>query len=453
MGYPIFVKINAMLQRFENFISEQALFNRNHRLLLALSGGADSVCLFNLLLQGGYQFSIAHCNFNLRGDESNGDEQFVMALAKSKNIPFFTRSFDTKTIGSNEKKGIQEIARNIRYEWFFELMKEYAFDKLLTAHHLTDNVETMMINIMRGTGIKGLHGIPLNENNIARPLLFATRAEIENYLKSEGILYREDSSNSSDYYLRNKIRHFVLPELKKIQPDAELRFFDTAQKVKAYEEMALELIAKQWKGLSEKEGEIIRINIEKLNQIENKPSFLFYNIQQYGFALLQVAELLNSLQVGKRIYSPQYELIRERTCFLLQPIKGEQVAFEILIEEKDQNVHYGNQTVVFHILKEGIQPDFTLKNTLFLNADNLLFPLTLRIWQEGDKIKPLGMVGMKKISDILTDKKIDNSTRSSCLVLQQYNNELVALIPYVIHNDYRISPNTTKILSITLNLA
>ncbi len=442
-----------MLQRFENFIFENTLFDKEEPVLLALSGGADSVCLFYLLLEGGYNFSVAHCNFQLRGKESEADEAFLVALARTHQIEIFKDRFETSTESEKRKKGVQEVARELRYTWFKELLNKHKFSKLLTAHHQTDNLETMLINILRGTGIKGLHGIPLNENNIARPLLFANREEIVSYLQENQYAYREDSSNASDYYLRNQIRHNVLPALKQIQPEIEARFYETAQKVKGFELLSYELISNLWKSACVEMDGNLKIDLETIDKLDNQPLFLFHNLQAYGFTLLQIEDLLKSNQIGKKVIANQYELIKERLHLQMKRIEFMEKTNSVTIEAINQTVKIFGQIVEIHIYNNNFQPDYTLKDTLFINADKLTFPVTLRVWEDGDRIRPLGMNGYKKVSDILTDKKVENSKRNSYIVLQQYEKELIALFPLVVSEDYKIDASTQSILSITLNMA
>ncbi len=442
-----------MLQRFENFISKNSLFNKEQPLLLGLSGGADSICLFHLLQKGGFNFSVAHCNFQLRGEESNGDEKFVLELAERYKVKVFSIRFDTKAVSLKEKKGIQELARDLRYKWFKDLMKQHHFEYLLTAHHQTDNLETMLINALRGTGIKGLHGIPLNESNIVRPLMFTKRDEILAYLSKNGHTYREDISNASDYYLRNQIRHSVLPELNKVQPEAEQRFFETSQKVKAFELMCESIIKEKWEGMIESMDGNLKIDLNALNKLEYQALFLFNNLQSYGFSWPQIEDILNVSQIGKRVISNEYVLIKERDFLQLQLLESVLDSEVVIVNKEDNVFKIGGQSIEIHILINNFIPDFTQKDTLFINVDNLSFPLSLRLWQDGDRIRPLGMEGYKKVSDILTDKKVENSKRPSFIIVQQYDKELIALLPLVISENHKIEANTKSILSISINMA
>lgn len=443
-----------MLQSFKNFISDYRLFDQEQPLLLALSGGADSVCLFHLLQKGGFNFSVAHCNFKLRGSESDADEQFVKELANHYQIKCHSISFDTAAESLELKKGIQETARKLRYDWFFELMKMHGYEKILTAHHRTDHLETMLINILRSTGIKGLHGIPVNENNIARPLMFTTKSSIDTFLSEQNFSFREDQSNASDYYLRNELRHFVLPPLKNIQSDVEQRFFDTARKVKSYEDIANELINKEWIQLTTPiDGGGLKIDRTKLLQIDHKLSFLFYSLQPHGFSFNQVESILNAEQPGKRIVSDHYTLIVERDAYLLLPFSSGETIEEILVDKQGKSFEIAGQSIVMAVLNYSHNIDIKAINQLYLNADILHFPVKIRVWKEGDKLKPLGMEGFKKVSDILTDKKVANHKRKDFLVVENINNEIVALLPDTIHNDYKIQVETAKVLSIGIKIA
>lgn len=442
-----------MLQRFQNFISKNGLFNKSEPLLLALSGGADSVCLFHLLIESGYHFSVAHCNFQLRGEESNEEEKFVKALAKSKGIKCYVKKFDTKAISKIDGRGIQELARELRYTWFNSILVEKKYTYILTAHHQTDNLETILINILRGTGVKGLHGIPINDANTIRPLMYAKRIDILDYLNSKSLDYREDSSNASNNYLRNQIRHFVLPELLKIQPEAEQRFFETSQKVKKYELMAEGLMAAKWKEMTLIMDGNLKIDLQQLSKVNKQEVFLFHNVRSCGFTQNQIEDLLQASQIGKKIISNKYALIKEREYLKLVLLESIHETMVNLLELKNQIFKINGQSIEIHILNKNVKPDYTQKDTLYINADKLSLPLKLRIWMDGDRIRPLGMNGYKKISDILTDKKVENNRRNTYIVLQQYENELVALLPLVVSENYKIDETTNTILSIRLNMA
>lgn len=444
-----------MLQGFKNFIKEEGLFNSEHKLLLALSGGEDSVCLFHLLCDAGYSFSVAHCNFKLRGLESDADEHFVNELAKRKQIVCHNISFNTSEISAEMGTGIQETARKLRYDWFFGLMKEHGYHKLCTAHHRTDHLETMLINILRGSGVKGLHGIPVNENRIARPLMFTTKEEIDNYMKSNQLEFREDRSNASDYYLRNALRHFVLPALKNVRSDAEQRFYETAVKVKSYENIADELLQKAWEQCCKKSEGRLTIDFSQLTSIENKVPFLYYNLQPYGFTFRQIESIINTEQVGKRILSEKFMLLTEREHFIVVPISTlDQVGVEMVIEACPENtISIGDLKLEMRQIPNAETIDFRQKHHLYLNADKQLWPLKIRGWREGDKLIPMGMQGYKKVSDILTDRKVPNHLRKQFLVIENIDNEIIALLPDVIHERYKIQQDTIQILSIGIKIA
>ncbi len=444
-----------MLQGFKNFITEQGLFNGEHKLLLALSGGEDSVCLFHLLSDAGYRFSVAHCNFKLRGDESDADERFVNELAISRQIVCHNISFNTAELSAEMGTGIQETARKLRYDWFFDLMKEHGYHKLLTAHHRTDNLETMLINILRGSGVRGLHGIPVDENKIARPLMFTTKEEIDTYMRSNQLEFREDRSNASDYYLRNALRHFVLPGLKNVRSDAEQRFYETGTKVKSYESISDELLQKAWlECTSESDGQLM-IDLEKMGNIEHKVPFLYYNLQHYGFTFKQIESILNAEQVGKRVLSEKFMLLVERGQFMVVPIEttiDKDILMELTVCPENE-FEIGDFQLEMRMIPKSEDLDFKQKQQLFLSGDQPLWPLKIRQWREGDKLIPLGMKGYKKVSDILTDRKVPNHLRRQFLVIENIDNEIIALLPEIIHESYKIQKDTQQILSIGIKIA
>ncbi len=444
-----------MFNAFQNFIKKEKLFTTKTKLLLAFSGGADSVCLFHLLLKGGYNFSIAHCNFNLREHESNGDEAFVVGLAKKHHIGYFVQSFDTQKYMKEQKLSIQEAARNLRYQWFETLLHKHNFKKLITAHHQTDNAETMLINMLRGTGIKGLHGILFNTQNIIRPLMFTTKNDILAFLKTSNFKFREDSSNASNKYVRNQLRHHVLDNLANINPAFETNFFNTAQKVSQFEKLGNELIEQKWRKMTSKDVDSIKINTQKLNELENKNSFLFYVLQPYGFTIEQINSMLvkDNLNTFRVFFSAQYSVMQERDSWHLKLTESEKKLDAITIKKPIKNLKIGALTISIQHVKNNVDIDFTEKNIQYLNADLVNFPLKLRTWQAGDKMIPFGMKGSKKISDILTDKKVKKSEKETILVLENMDSKIIALIPFTIHNTFQINSNSKNILAISIKNA
>lgn len=444
-----------MLTEFNQFIKDHSLFNKNQTVLLALSGGKDSICLFYLLIDSGYSFSVAHCNFQLRGKESDEDQAFVEALAKAHGITCHVQKFNTHEQMKVLNLSLQETARALRYNWFKKLIKENKYHKLLTAHHLTDNTETFFINLLRNTGISGLHGIPFNSKHIARPLMFANHHLIENYLTNKQIKYREDSSNSQDKYLRNQIRHQLLPTLEQIQSDIHQTLFQVSQKVLNYEKLSDELMNKTWKKIRKLKDNAIEINIQKLMLMENASTFLYFMSRENGFNYDQIKQLLDIdiHRIGKQITSKTHRMTMERDHIIITPTNYEPKVslnkVHLKIEDLDSKYWLNKKTLVFEVSKS--HPlDLRFSGNLYLDYDKIKLPLLIRNWQAGDKIKPLGMSGHKNISDILTDQKVNHSERASKLVIQDQEKGIIALLPNIVSEDVKITDQTTQILSIQI---
>lgn len=436
-----------MEQAFKDFIKQHQLFNKKSNLLLAISGGIDSVCLFHLLLNSGYQFSVAHCNYNLRGEESIKDEAFVKKLAKKHKIHFYTKSFNTQKWMDKLQMGVQETARKLRYDWFNQLIKKHGFDNLLTAHHLSDNTETFFINITRNTGISGLHGIPVKNKHIVRPLMFATRDLIEQYVKKNNYKFREDESNAKDDYLRNKIRHHLSPQLEKHLPNFHEHLMTVCTHVKDFEDLSVEIMQKFWQQVTHYKKGKLSIEIESLKKIQNAPSLLYFMTRQYGFNKVQILDLLkNEIElVGKKIVSEKYEIIREREHLNIQEIKTIEAVYEEITKFKKTKV---TETSVcdFTIIEPHLC-DFKKANTLYVDFDKITLPLIIQTWQDGDKMKPLGMKGQKNISDILTDKKVNNAQRKTYNVLKNADGKIIALLPLSVGEDYKVDTESKLVLA------
>jgi tRNA(Ile)-lysidine synthase len=436
-----------MEQAFKDFIKQHQLFNKKSNLLLAISGGIDSVCLFHLLLNGGYKFSVAHCNYNLRGEESNKDETFVKKLAQKHKIPFYTKSFKTQEKMEEFQMGVQETARKLRYDWFNQLIKKHGFDNLLTAHHLSDNTETFFINITRNTGISGLHGIPVKNKHIVRPLMFATRDLIEQYIKQNYYKHREDASNAKDDYLRNKIRHHLSPQLEKHLPNFHEHLMTVCTHVKDYEDLSLEIMQHLWQQITQHKKDVLSVNIKALNSIKNAPSLMYFMTREYGFNKVQILDLLKNEteSVGKKIVSEKYEIIRERECLIIQPIRQ----FEpfLVIIDKLKKKKTTNTSFCDFLIIEPHLCDFKKANTLYVDFDKITLPLTIQTWQDGDKMKPLGMKGQKNISDILTDKKVNNAQRKTFNVLKNADGKIIALYPFCVSEDYKVDSKSKLVLA------
>jgi tRNA(Ile)-lysidine synthase len=423
---------------------------RNKRTLIATSGGIDSIVLCELFSQAGFEFGISHCNFSLRGKESDADEQLVKSWAEKRNVPFHTIKFDTQNYAAEKNVSIQLAARELRYEWFEKVRAENKYDYIATAHHLNDNIETILLNFAKGTGIRGLRGIPAKQNRIIRPLLFATREVIEAFQKENQLEYREDSSNSSDKYTRNKIRHHIIPLLKEINPNLELSI---AENITVYEELE-SLYSKQITKLNQQlflpRGTDIFIPILKLKKLSNKKSVLYEYLRAYDFTTSQVDDILESLDgdAGKQFITEKAIVIKDRQFLILTKPNSDK-ASTILIQQGDTKVQIQNgvlsmETIAIDDLK--IKAD---KAFAYLNWNKLEFPLTLRHWKTGDYFYPFGMdKKKKKLSKFFKDIKKPLHEKDKVWILQS-GEKICWVVGERIDERFKITSSTTAVLKLT----
>jgi len=408
-------------------------------LLLAISGGADSVCLFFALKELGYNVELAHCNFKLRGKESDEDEYFVRELANKYGVKYHVNSFETQKYASEQKISIQMAARDLRYKWFDELLAVNNLDFVITAHHKDDNVETFFINLIRGTGVNGLCGIKAKNKKIIRPLLEISRQEIESYLTKNKIKYRNDSSNSEVKYLRNKIRHQLMPLLKEMNPNIEqiitneIFVLDGVSKV--FQE---QMTAIKERLLVQKEG-IYKLNISELIELQHLEVILFEILKPFGFSEVdQIIKAINS-QSGKQFFSDTYQLIIDREQIIISALENHQEDIEI----REIEIEIKNPLT----MKFAGSLDFSLNknpNVAKLDFDKLSFPLKLRKWKNGDKFKPLGMRNFKKVSDFFIDEKYSILAKQKQWILCS-EDDIVWIVGNRIDDRYKIETHTKKV--------
>ncbi|KAF2518782.1 tRNA lysidine(34) synthetase TilS [Flavobacterium salilacus subsp. salilacus] len=433
-----------MLTKLQNHLKQNLPFLEGKKLLLAVSGGIDSMVLVHLFKVLNYDVTIAHCNFNLRGEESNGDEIFIKKYTEHNNINFFVTHFDTVGFANDNKLSIQVAARQLRYMWFYELLEENNLDYLLTAHHLDDNLETFLINFIRGTGIDGLTGIPEQNEKIVRPLLPFSREEILAYANEHHIVWREDSSNASDKYLRNKLRHDVIPVLRSLNPSLSDSFQDTLsylQQAKSLVEDASVLVYKQV--VTEKERQKV-FDINALKRLPNYKAYLYQWLQPFGFTAWNDIYDLLTAQSGKQVLANGYRLLKDRETLLLEPEKNQDTAV-YQIEEGQEAIDY---PVSLRFQKVTEYYKESTKNEIFVNYELIKFPLFVRKWQEGDYFCPFGMDGQaKKLSKFFKDEKMSLSEKEDTWFLCS-EDKIIWIIGRRADDRFKVTDNTTQILKI-----
>ena len=439
-----------MEQKFQNFIDTNNLCLPTARILLGLSGGIDSVCMFHIFRQLNFPIGIAHCNFQLRGEESDADELFVKDLADEFDIPIFCKKFDTKDIAESEGISIQMAARDLRYEWFEEIRNKYEYNYIAIAHNSNDVVETFLINLTRGSGIKGFTGIKPKSGKIIRPLLFASRDEIKDYINENEFSYREDSSNNSVKYSRNLIRHEIIPLFEKINPKFKDTVIENISRLKETEEIYfnhIDFIKNNV--LSEKDNRTL-IDLEKVKSLYPLQSILFELINPFGFSKSQVKDIIKSFDgiPGKQFYSTTHRVIRDRENLIIEELTLKQQKDYYIDADTEHTEIPLNLAISKFELDEGFE--ITKSNKIgYFDFDKLEFPLILRKWKKGDYFMPLGMKNLKKLSDFFIDNKLSLSDKENIWLLESYN-KIIWIVGQRIDERFKITEKTRMVLKIEI---
>jgi len=431
-----------MQERFLDFIEKQALIGTSDRVLLAVSGGLDSMAMLHLFSQTNFPFAVAHCNFCLRGQESDGDESFVKDRAEALGVPFFLTKFDTKLYASTHQCSIQMAARDLRYAWFEELMEAEGYQKIATAHHLNDSLETTLFNLAKGTSIAGLRGILPKRDDLIRPLLDFKREELEAMMKQEGLSWREDSSNQDTHYQRNFIRAKVVEPLMHINPDLLSTFKETAARNREVEGVfsrAMEEL--QEKSIQVKEGHLLLAK-----NAASGPYVLEQLLKPYGFGYGLTKEVWVAREglSGSRFLSDTHTLVVDREHFVITENK-ESTSVKALVEKGTELVSIEGENFYAQVVDaEALQPDWKQEANALLDMDKLTFPLTVRPWQEGDSFHPLGMKGKKKLSDFMIDRKIPVNLKSRLRVVESAG-DIVWVVGLRIDDRFKVTNHSKKI--------
>lgn len=431
-----------MLNRFKKFISDKDLFTPEHKLLLAVSGGIDSVVLAYLCHEAGYKFGIAHCNFGLRGKESEGDEKFVKQLAKKFKVQFHTKHFDTQAFAGKHNVSVQMAARQLRYEWFEEIRKANKYDHVAIAHHKDDEMETLFINLIRGTGIGGLHGIPLQRGKIVRPLLFATRFDIEDYVKKNEISFREDSSNSSDKYIRNKLRHKVIPVLKEINSNLGAAISRDIEYFQQVEKIYREAIGEKLPRLIVKKKNGVEVDVRKLLKLDPAPVYLYELLSPYGFNETVCNDVLKAMiddRTGRQFFSATHRLVKDRFRLIItsNTVSGDG---EYVIRSGMKKVTEP-LSLTFSKIKAGSYTISRSRQVASVDFNKLKFPLIIRKWRKGDAFRPLGMKQKKKLSDFFIDNKFSLIDKENTWLLTS-GTHIVWVIGHRINDRFKVADKT-----------
>ncbi|MFH6970917.1 tRNA lysidine(34) synthetase TilS [Flavobacterium petrolei] len=435
-----------MLQKFQNHLLSNFQFLSGKKILLATSGGKDSMVMVHLFQQLDYQIGIAHCNFQLREMESFEDQNFVQEYASANDIPVFITQFDTKAFAEDYKVSTQVAARELRYNWFYELLETEKFDYILTAHHADDNLETFLINLSRGTGLEGLTGIPEQNDKVIRPLLAFSQEEMEEYAKLNNIQWREDSSNTSDKYLRNKIRHHLVPMLKELNPNFLSSFHKTQTYLQEAQVMVEDASIMIYQQVAKQEDDTIYFDLKKLKKLPNYKSYLHQWLKEFGFSAWDDIYDLVESQSGKYVFSPEYRLLKDRDSLILSPINFVNEKEEYSIDENQKEVNIPLNLTFCKVADISL----TTNSAIFVDADKLQFPLVLRHWNEGDSFQPFGMNGKsKKVSKLFKDEKLSLLEKENSWLLCS-NNQIVWIIGLRQDERFRIENTTKNILKIQL---
>ena len=436
-----------MLERFNDHINQHLYFLKERKLLIAISGGIDSVVLTHLCFKSHLNISLAHCNFNLRGKESEEDEEFVLQLAENLNLEVFVQNFETEAYAKENKLSTQTAARALRYNWFEDLASQLQFDYILTAHHADDNLETFLINLTRGTGLDGFVGIPEINGIIVRPLLKFSREDIEAYAKTNKLTWREDSSNASTKYLRNRLRHEIVPKLKEINPQLLQNF----EKTLGYLKDSNDIIEDRVEAVSDDvithvSESAMHFNIEEIQKLNNPKAYLFQLLKDYNFTEWNDLTNLLDAQSGKYVLSNTHRLLKDRDSLILSELNlGETELIYISESESQSETPFGT----LHI-ESTKQINKLSQSTIYVDKDLLKYPLTVRKWQKGDYFYPFGMQGKKKLSKFFKDEKLSLLDKENIWLLCS-ENDIVWIINQRLDNRFRVSETTKNILKIALH--
>jgi tRNA(Ile)-lysidine synthase len=442
--------MNLLLQ-FEAFIKQTRMFEKSDHLLLAVSGGVDSSVLCELCSKSGYEFTIAQCNFQLRGKESERDEEFVRSLGKKYSVEVLVKKFDTEKYATEKKVSIQVAARELRYAWFHEILDSKKLKCIVTAHHLDDNIETLLMNFFKGTGISGLRGMLPQTGRLARPLLFARKEELLQFAKESQLDWVEDSSNQSDKYSRNYLRHQLIRVIEKLYPSVIENLGNNIERFRELEKFHNEAVQLQLKKLVEVKGEEVQIPILKLKKMASVKTIIYELISLYGFAPAAVEEVVHLLEseTGKYVLSSSHRILKNRNWLIISPRNPEKQE-QVVVEKGEGSIRFQNGELILK-KKAASNTELVANNgKALIDEEKINFPLLLRKWRPGDYFYPLGMTKKKKLARFFIDQKLSLAQKEKTWVIEM-NKKIVWVVGLRIDDRFKVTNQTKKVLEITFD--
>ena len=441
------------LHKVQLFIESNQLLTPQSRVIVGVSGGVDSVVLLNILSKLGYECVVAHCNFHLRGKESERDEEFVAKLAEKQGLLYKKVDFDTVSYAKRHKISIEMAARDLRYDWFAGLLNDLKAQAIAVAHHADDSIETMLINSVRGSGLRGLYGIDARNGNIVRPLLICTREEIETYARKNNLSNVFDSTNASSDFLRNKFRNEILPALAHINPSVKQTFLENMNRMRGAWKIYNQKIQEIRKEICSTHGNQVYIDIPKLMQQADVSTVLFEILQPFHFKNSVVDDVVNGLKStsGAQFFSDTHCVLKDRNQLIIE-VKEVDCDLEYQIEKETKSIH---EPVSMEFRQFPSDENFQISRKpekIHIDADKVRFPLTLRPWRKGDFFYPFSMTGKKKVSDFFIDEKINRFSKEDTWLLVS-GDDIVWIAGLRLDNRFRITTETKNILEISINLS
>jgi len=435
-----------MQQKVQTYIQRHQLLTPGGRIIVGVSGGTDSVVMIHILMSLGYDCLIAHCNFHLRMDESNRDELFVRNLAKDLKIPYYSIDFETTKYAEEHKISIEMAARDLRYAWFYELLYNQDAQAIAVAHHADDSIETMLMNLVRGTGLKGLTGIQPRNHKVVRPLLCCTRLELETYLVHHDLEHIEDSTNTSSDYQRNKFRNEVLPLLLEINPSVRQTLYDSLERFEGNWTIYQQAIDKMKMEIVQTKPGLVKMDIDGIKRQVHIPTLMYELLHPYGFGSSLIEQITDQLdgESGKVFYSDTHRLVKDRKYLLISE-KEENYSEEYSINEDVSVIEF---PLPMKISKQFVTSGFEVSkelNRIHVDASKLSFPLVLRRWKEGDSFFPFGMKQRKKVSDFFINNKLSLLEKEQSWILVS-NHEIVWIVGQRLDNRFCVSKETKEVV-------